>query len=147
MLIAYPIAAIAASILVWLRHEPWYADIRLPGWTLPPAGVRWVWVAGLASTGVAALLLRDGSSRLLGLATALLWIQLATSVGWWELFHQAKRARTGFTVICLHWTAVGLATAAAVSLDPTAGIVMLPWLAAVAYVGAINFFVWQLESA
>lgn len=146
MLIASVIAAAIGTVLVWIRHDHWYGSIELPGWAAGPAALRLAWAAGVASTGLAAWLLRDDSVPLLGLAAALLIAQALTAIAWTEIFYQRRNPRTAFTIISLHWAAAALATAAAFAVDRTAGTILIPWLVLVAYVGAINFFVWQLES-
>lgn len=145
MLIAYLVTLLAGVGLWVLWFDPWYERIELPEWAPPSNVLRWVWVLGLAMTGASTRLVVDGTAALTGLAVGLLWSQLAAALGWSAAFMKAQRARTGFYLICLLWTAVALAAAASVALQPLAGLLLLPWLGVITYVGAFNFFVWQLE--
>ena len=103
-------------------------------------------MVGLLSSVVAWAVAAESGSQLEGLATGLLWSQLVLGLGWGAVFYRRRRARTGFTVICLHWSAIGLAAAACFAIAPVGGLVLLPWLAFITYLGAFNFFVWQLET-
>lgn len=145
MLVAH-LVAVVAGLALWLAwFDPWYRSIELPTWSPPDGLIRWGWAAGLVLSGVGFWLIHDRTAALTGLAVILLWSQVALAIGWAAVFIRAHRARSGFYLICMQWTAAALAAAAAASLSPTAGIVLLPWLGFIAYVGAFNFFVWQLE--
>ena len=145
MIDPYPIAAVVVALLWIFWFTPWHTSIELPTWSPPAALIRWGWIVGLAATVVAWSVANGAGGQLVGLATGLLWAQLVLGLAWAALFYKRRRARTGFTVICLHWSAIGLAAAACFAIDPVSGAFLLPWLAFITYVGAFNFFVWQLE--
>ncbi len=145
MLVAY-LVALAAAVGLWLVwFEPWYERVSLPAWSPSAAVLRLGWGAGLITTGGALWLIRDTEAALAGLATGLLWAQLGAALVWAVMFITRRQARTAFYVICLHWAAVALAAAAVSALAPAAGVMLLPWLGFITYLGAFNFFVWQLE--
>ena len=145
MSIAYSLGALVTAVLWLAWFDPWHESIRLPSWAPPSQAIRIGWVAGLASSAAAVWLVAGSDSRLENLAIGLLWAHLVTAAGWTAIFYRRRNARTGFTVICLHWTAAALAAAAIAALNPTAGLVVVPWLLFITYLGAFTFFVWQLE--
>lgn len=146
MLVSYLLGLIA-GIGVWLaRFEPWYQRITLPSWSPSTTVLRVGWAAGLATTGLSVWRTVDTDAGLTGLAVGLFWAQLVMAALWSEFFIRRRRARTSFYLICLVWTAAALAAAAAAALDASAGVLAVPWLGFVTYVGAFNFFVWQLEN-
>lgn len=145
MVLPYTFAVLGAATLSLRWFDPWHEQIRLPSWSPPRGVLRWGWPLGLTSTVVSAHLIDAQNTSLSVLTASLLWAQTVTALVWVVVFQLRRRARSAFYVICLHWSGVALAAAAVASIDAVAGMVMLPWLAFVTYVGAFNFFVWQLE--
>jgi len=126
---------------------PWYASLAKPAWTPPDAVFPVVWPILYVMMGWAAFRVwyrrGFGPARLaLGL-----WLgQLVLNAAWSWLFFGRHEMGVGFFDIVLLWVAI-LATAREFRRhDRPAALLMLPYLAWVAFAAALNLAVWRLNA-
>lgn len=123
--------------------EEWYPALRKPAWT-PPG-----WVFGPVWTLLYPLVAlagwrawREGRSRV----APLLWLaQLALNLAWPWLFFFERRPDLSLLAILLLCVAIAATIAAFWPVHRGASLLLLPYLAWVAFAAALNHAIWRLN--
>ena len=123
----------------------WYAALAKPSWN-PPA-----WIFGPAWTSLYTLMAiaawlvwkRDGWRRPL----ALYFVQLLLNAMWTPLFFGAHQLGWALVEIVALWLAILLTLLNFHRVNRTAGWLLAPYLAWVAFATALNFTLWRLNPA
>ncbi|MCA1696879.1 MAG: tryptophan-rich sensory protein [Actinobacteria bacterium] len=126
---------------------PWYDGLRKPPWTPPNRVFGPVWTILYASMAAAAWLVwrRRGLTQA-RIPLSLFGLQLALNLAWTGLFFALRRPGPAFGEVVLLWAAI-LATLLAFGLvSRWAALLMVPYLAWVAYAAALNFALWRLNA-
>lgn len=133
---------------------PWYAALKQPPWKPPDPwfGPAWTLIFALSAWGCARAWLAAGPAT--GGADAragrraLLWATALNSVlnvAWSWLFFRLKRPDWALWEWLPFWLSIAVLVACAWRLDRRAGLLLLPYLAWVAFAGALNAAVVQLN--
>ncbi|HXZ08269.1 MAG TPA: TspO/MBR family protein [Paraburkholderia sp.] len=125
------------------RPDGWYAGLRKPSFNPPNWIFAPVW-------GVLYLLMAIAAWRVwmsAGFAPAIvLWlVQLALNAGWSWLFFGRHRIEIALLDIVTLLVFIVATTAAFFDIDAWAGILLLPYLAWVAFATLLNFSLWKLN--
>jgi translocator protein len=133
------------TALIGSRFMPgaWYASIAKPAWNPPNAIFGPVWTVLYVLMAVSAWLVwrRAGFSGALGLFV----IQLALNALWSYLFFGLHRPDFAFFDILVLWAAILAVVLLFWRVDPTAGALMLPYLAWVSFAACLNYTLWKLN--
>ena len=135
----------AAAVGARFRPGPWYAALRKPAWN-PPAWIfAPVWTALYALMAVAAWLVwrEPGTAAVL----ALFVVQLALNAAWTWLFFGLRRPGLALVEIVVLWLAIAATAIAFLAVVPPAGLLLLPYLAWVAFATALNASLWKRNRA
>jgi tryptophan-rich sensory protein len=125
----------------------WYAQLSKPAWTPPGWLFGPVWSLLYLMMGVAAWLVwRRGASAAVAAPLALFGVQLALNVAWSGLFFGLRRPGTAFAEIVVLWCSIAATLFAFWRVTPSAGWLMLPYLAWVTYASALNFTIWRMNA-
>ena len=143
------IVCFAAAGLGSLATTPniatWYATLAKPSWNPPNWIFGPVWTFLYISMAVAAWLVwRQGG--LWQWALALFAVQLALNAAWSWLFFGFHMPGAAFIEIVALLAAIAATTIAFWPKSMAAGILMLPYLAWVAFASVLNFTIWRLNS-
>ncbi|MDE1182097.1 TspO/MBR family protein [Paraburkholderia sp.] len=145
-LIVFLALTMAASATGVLFHPgDWYAALQKPSfnppnWIFPP-----VWTLLYVMMAVAAWRVwrRDGMSPPL-----VLWaIQLLLNAAWTWLFFGKHLPASAFADILVLLLAIAITAVAFWRRDRVAGLLLVPYLAWVAFACALNYALWQLNPA
>ena len=125
---------------------PWYGGLRKPPWTPPDRVFGPVWTVLYASMAVAAWLVwrRRGTHRV-ALPLGLFGLQLALNLAWSGLFFALRRPGWASVEIVLLWAAIQATLLAFGRVSRWAALLLVPYLAWVAYAAALNLALWRLN--
>jgi translocator protein len=131
---------------------PWYAALKQPPWKPPDPwfGPAWTLIFALSAWGCARAWLaagQDGAQARAG-RRALLWATAVNSVlnvAWSWIFFRLKRPDWALWEWLPFWLSIAVLAAFAWRLDRRAGLLLLPYLAWVAFAGGLNAAVVQLN--
>ncbi|TWO69148.1 tryptophan-rich sensory protein [Caenimonas sedimenti] len=141
------VGAAAAIGAVGSSSAPvFYSQLQLPGWA-PPAG--WfgpVWTVLYAMMAVAAWLVWRSPGRHGG-ALALFGFQLVANVLWSWFFFAWRSGEGAIADILVLDLLVVAALAAFWRIRPTAGALLLPYLAWILFATALSVTVWRMNPA
>ena len=125
----------------------WYAGLNKPSWTPPSAVFAPVWSALYVMMGVAAWLVwRRGGLTAVAVPLALFGIQLALNVAWSAIFFGLRRPGWAFVEIVALWALILATVIAFRRISPTAGYLLLPYLAWVTFAAALNLAIWRANA-
>ena len=125
----------------------WYAGLNKPLWTPPSAVFAPVWSALYVMMGVAAWLVwRRGGLTAVAVPLALFGIQLALNVAWSAIFFGLRRPGWAFVEIVALWALILATVIAFRRISPTAGYLLLPYLAWVTFAAALNLAIWRANA-
>lgn len=137
---------LASASAVFVSPGGWYAELSKPSWN-PPAwvfGPAWTLLYILMAT-AAWLVWREGGwkaqSRPLGFFLA----QWLLNALWTPLFFGLHLPGLAFVEILLLWGMILITTVAFWRVKAIAGVLMLPYLAWVAFAAALNFAIWRIN--
>ncbi len=134
----------AAPAGLWPPAE-WYLSIVKPSWN-PPAWVFGpVWSTLYVLMGVAAWRVWRETQARRGTALSLWWTQLALNALWSPLFFGMKRLDLALLEILVLLVAIVATARAFWRIDRTAGVLLVPYIAWVAFAAFLNFTLWQLN--
>jgi translocator protein len=150
-LVAWLIASfIAAGIggAASITAGAFYTQLVRPEWAPPSWIFAPAWTVLYALMGIAAWLVwRVAGFRAAKTALTLFLVQLALNALWSWLFFGWHRGALAFVDIVLLWTLIGATLVAFWSIKPLAGGLLVPYLLWVSFAIALNYSVWQLNSA
>jgi len=136
----------AGGLVTSRSVQTWYPTLRKPAWTPPGWLFGPVWTALYVSMAVAAWLVwTKAGARAAAVPLALFALQLALNAAWTPVFFGLRMAGAAFGVIVALWAALAATTAAFWHVRPVAGLLMLPYVAWVAFAAALNFAIWRMN--
>ena len=123
----------------------WYAALHKPSWTPPRWAFGPVWTLLYPLVAVAGWLAwREGRARLGPLVYLL---QLALNAAWPWLFFGQGRVDLALACVVALWIAILGTVVAFWRVSRTAAVLLLPYLAWVAFAAALNHAIWRLSSS
>lgn len=125
----------------------WYRTLDRPAWSPPDAAFGPVWSTLYASQAVAAWLVWRADHRRPGdlaaePALALYGAQLFLNVAWPVLFFGLRRPGLALVEIAVLWVAIAATVTSFAHRHRTAALLLVPYLAWVAYAAVLNADVW-----
>jgi translocator protein len=141
-------AAAIGSMLTMPALRDWYPTLDKPGWTPPNWIFGPVWTVLYLAMAVAAWMvwLRRSSSYVTS-ALILFAFQLVLNLAWSGLFFGLRAPGAALIEIVILWCAIAGTVASFRRISAAAGWILLPYLAWVGFAAALNFAIWQLNSA
>ena len=140
------VAMLAASALTRPGLQGWYAALSKPPWTPPPWLFGPVWVCLYAMMGVAAdLVWRKRHATATRLPLLLFSAQLLFNVAWAAIFFALRMPGAAFIDIAFLWCLILATLIMFWRRVPASGVLMLPYLAWVAFASVLNFAIWRMN--
>ena len=128
----FALASVAAASSGGIfRPGEWYEQIAKPRWRPPN------WLSGPAW-----LVWREAG---FGLALAVYAVQLVLNAAWSALFFGLRRPDLAFVDLVALWLSIAAMIALYAPIHATAAWMMVPYLAWVAFAGALNYTIWQMN--
>jgi translocator protein len=125
----------------------WYASLEQPAWAPPDWVFGPVWTALYATMGVAAWLVwRTWGFTGARLALGLYVVQLVLNGMWSWIFFGLQRPGLALVEILALWVAIVATTVAFWRIRRPAGLLLLPYLAWVAFAALLNAAIWRLNA-
>lgn len=142
LLLAFAAAALGSLFM----PGEWYAQLRKPAWN-PPAWIFGpVWTALYAMMAVAAWLVwRRGGWAAQRKPLGWFLVQLGLNALWSPIFFGLKNPGLAFAEMVLLWLAILATLRAFLTVQRSAGALLLPYLAWVTFAAVLNFTLWQLN--
>jgi len=143
-LAGFALASVAAAASGGIfRPGEWYEQIAKPRWRPPNwlFGPAWLVLFALI-TASAWLVWREAG---FGLALAVYAVQLALNAAWSALFFGLRRPDLAFVDLVALWLSIAAMIALYAPIHETAAWMMVPYLAWVAFAGALNYTIWQMN--
>lgn len=141
--LALSYAAAALGALASAQAGAFYLQLAKPAWAPPPGVFGPVWTALYGLMGVAAWWVWRSESRPRRLALALFVAQLAANTLWSWLFFQWRLGGWAFADILLLDLLVVATLAAFWRVHRGAALLLVPYLAWIAFATALTWAVWQ----
>jgi benzodiazapine receptor len=139
------IGALGAA-LVETSFRLWYADLIKPSFQPPNEVSGAVWTVLYIMMGVAAWRVWRSADRDTTRGPLTLFaLQLALSLGWSVVFFGLQKIGSAVATIVVLDVAVVVTTLAFRPVDRLAGLLMLPYLAWVAFATVLNIAIWRLN--
>jgi benzodiazapine receptor len=141
------LVAVSASLVTQPSIPGWYAGLQKPGFTPPNWAfpVAWTLLYAMMAYALWRILSlpkhRPGRSA----AIAAFFVQLALNGLWSFAFFGARSPLAGLVVIAALIVAIGAAIRAFWKLDRTAALLLVPYLAWVAYAALLNGTIWRMN--
>jgi tryptophan-rich sensory protein len=124
----------------------WYPGLIKPSWTPTGATIGIVWTILYACMALAAWLVwRTGGHVDRRLPLALYFAQLILNVLWSAIFFGLQKPGLAFLELLVLWIAVLVTTIVFRRYSSWAGVLMLPYLAWVAFAGYLNAMIWRMN--
>ncbi len=126
----------------------WYAALTKPSWNPPNRvfGPMWTLLYGMMAI-AAWLVWRRGGWHGARVALTLFVIQLVANGLWSWLFFDLHRMGLALADLVLLWCLVALTAVAFWHHRKLAAVLLLPYLAWLAFAGVLNYTLWQLNPA
>ena len=134
------VGAIPGSIIT-RRNQDWYRHIEKPSWRPPSWAFGPVWTGLYAGMGYASYLVYKAGAD--PLAMGLYASQLALNWAWTPIFFGAHNLKLATLEIGALWCSVAACGLKFYSIDQTAGLLFLPYLAWVSLASALTFNIWR----
>ena len=133
--------AAAAATGVVFKPGAWYDGLIKPSFTPPNwvFPVAWTSIYVLAAWAGARLSVQPGNATAMALWAA----QIALNTLWTPIFFGAHRMAMAMGIMVALWLVVAALTVVALSLDPIAGVMLLPYLAWLCVAAALNWRIWR----
>jgi benzodiazapine receptor len=144
--VGFGLATLAAASLGGLATanavEGWYRTLEKPSWNPPDATFGIVWTALYVMIAVAGWL----AWRADGLPTVVPWaVQLVLNAGWAYVFFGLRRPGWALVEILVLLAAIVWTLVVAWRADRTAGLLLVPYLAWVAFAAVLNAAIVRLN--
>jgi benzodiazapine receptor len=136
----------AASFGSLYRPGPWYETIAKPAWTPPNWLFAPVWTVLYLMIALAAWLVYRRTQEI-GVPLTLWFIQLVLNALWSWLFFGLERPGLAFAEIVVLLLVIAATVLAFLSVDRTAGLLLVPYLIWASFAAALNFAIWQMNAA
>jgi tryptophan-rich sensory protein len=142
LVLTFAAAALGARFL----PDEWYRRLNKPAWNPPNSIFAPVWTVLYLLMAAAAWLVW----RRYGIAGALLPLslfvaQLLLNAAWTWLFFGLHRIREALLDIVILWVTILATSISFWTLEPLAGILLLPYLAWVSFATALTWTLWQVN--
>jgi len=139
------IGALGAAVVA-TSVDTWYADLAKPAFT-PPDGVFGpVWTLLYVLMAIAAWRVWRTADRDTRRGPLTLFaLQLALTLGWTVVFFGLQKIGAALATIVVLDVGVAVTTLAFRPIDRWAGLLMLPYLAWVAFATVLNIAIWRLN--
>ncbi len=126
----------------------WYAALAKPAWTPPGRLFGPVWIALYALMGIAAarVWIRHRRTSAGKRSLALFGAQLALNAEWPVLFFGLKAIGAALVAIVILWATILALVLWWRRLERASALLLLPYLAWVAFAAALNFTIWRLNA-
>jgi len=144
------VAACFLAALTGVRFPPgpWYERLNKPAWRPPNWLFAPVWTVLYVMMAVAGWLVwRQAGFAGAGVALIVYALQLILNAAWTPLFFGLRRPDLGLVDIVLLWLSIVAAIALFFPISVVAALLLVPYLAWVAFAGALNFALWRLNPA
>ncbi len=143
--LSYGVAALG-GIATSSSVNTWYTEIQKPSWTPPGSVIGTVWSVLYFLMALAAwLVYLRGGLRTNAIPLSLWAVQLALNLAWSFLFFGLRNPGVALIELVLLWIAIAATTVAFARVRTSAMILMLPYLAWVAFAGFLNASVWLMN--
>jgi translocator protein len=137
----------AGSGAVIIGHdEQWYDELDRPSWAMSTRAMAPAWSLVAASQAVGAWLLwraEDDRDAIDIPALSSYAIQMWLSLAWMLLFFGLRRPAVAMVEIAVLWLATVLTLAEFARRHRLAAVLVLPAMAAVSYIGFLNYAIWR----
>jgi translocator protein len=138
--------AFAASMGAIFRPGDWYQRLAKPSWRPPDWLFAPAWTVLYVMIAVSGWLVwRTSGFAGAALPLAIYALQLALNAAWTPIFFGLHRPGLAFVEIVLLWLSIVATIWLFRPVNVVAAWLLLPYLAWVAYAGALNFAVWRLN--
>jgi translocator protein len=137
-----------AAAWIGSRYMPgvWHASLAKPSWNPPNAVFAPVWTVLYVLMAVAAWLVwRAAGFAGAGVALTLYLVQLSLNALWSYLFFGLHRPGLALLDICALWGVIFVVAVLFWRESWSAGALMIPYLAWVAFATVLNFALWRLN--
>jgi translocator protein len=140
-------AAALGGLATYPNIDNWYASLNKPAWTPPDAVFGPVWMMLYFLMALAAWLVwRCRARASVRGPLALFGVQLGLNAAWSWLFFGLHSPGGGMIDIVLLLAAIVATLAAFWRRSRVAGILLVPYLAWVAFAGILNFAIWRMNT-
>jgi benzodiazapine receptor len=124
----------------------WYASLEKPSFNPPSSVFGPVWTVLYIAMGVAAWLVWRANGWDAASPALTAWVvQLALNLAWSGLFFGLRQPGWALFEICALWLAILVTTVLFFRHSTAGGVLMLPYLAWVAFAAVLNFAIWRLN--
>jgi tryptophan-rich sensory protein len=138
-------ATAAAGAVASVNAKSFYSALVQPGWA--PSGWLFgpVWTTLFILMAMAAWLVWRAPAQPAARrwALGLFVVQLAANAFWSWLFFAWQKGGWAFAEVLVFWVLIALTCAAFWRIKPLAGLLLLPYLAWVAFAAYLNWVLWQ----
>jgi tryptophan-rich sensory protein len=139
------IGALGAAVVA-TSVDTWYADLAKPPFTPPDRVFGPIWTGLYVLMAIAAWRVWRAADRDTRRGPLTLFaLQLALTLGWTVVFFGLQKIGAALATIVVLDVGVVVTTLAFRSLDRWAGLLMLPYLAWVAFATVLNIAIWRLN--
>jgi benzodiazapine receptor len=139
-------AFLAGFIGAQFPPGPWYASLAKPSWNPPDWIFAPVWTLLYLLMGISAWLVwKTAGFAGAKSAMTLFFIQLALNAIWSWLFFGLHMPGAALVEIVLLWLAILATIILFWGVRPTASLLLLPYLAWVAFAAVLNWQIWRLN--
>jgi tryptophan-rich sensory protein len=139
------IGALGAAV-VSTSVDTWYAELAKPSFTPPDRVFGPVWTALYVLMAIAAWRIWRAADRDTRRGPLTLFaLQLALTLGWTVVFFGLQKIGAALATIVVLDVGVVVTTLAFRPIDRWAGLLMLPYLAWVAFATVLNIAIWRLN--
>jgi tryptophan-rich sensory protein len=140
------LAGIIGSVFTFSSVGTWYVDLIKPSWNPPSCIFGPVWITLYAFMGAAAyLVFRERKKKDVKSALTFYGIQLGLNALWSILFFGLKNPGIAFIEILVLLAFISLTIVSFWRISRWAGVLLLPYLAWVAFATYLNYTIWQLN--
>ena len=148
-MITVPIIVLLGMASGWLSNSgygnPWFDRLAKPsfmppGWAFPVA-----WTTLYILMGVALGLVLETQHPLRNVAIALFAVQLLLNLAWSPVFFGLHQARAGLAIIVLLFGAVAATAVTFWRIQPTAGLLLVPYLGWLLLASSLNAAIVRLN--
>ena len=133
--------AIPGSIVTRNNIKGWYEHLDRPAWRPPNWAFGPVWTALYAGMGYASFLVYEAGADTTALS--LYASQLALNWAWTPIFFGSHNLKLASLEIAALWVNVAACGLKFYSINKTAGLLFLPYLAWVSLASALTFTIWR----
>ncbi|RWO21337.1 MAG: tryptophan-rich sensory protein [Mesorhizobium sp.] len=135
-------AAIAGNLATIPNVPTWYAHLIKPSFNPPNWVFAPVWTTLYPMMAYAFYRVLKANADWISFAVAIFLIQITLNAAWSWVFFSFHSPRGGLVVITLLWLAIVLTILAFWQIDPTASMLLWPYLLWVSFAAALN---WEID--